>query len=103
MAVSRFAPAASPMVRGAPEIMATTNDDVFRYICGLVGRFAPEGKQLTPGTELATDLNVDSVAAMDLVMEIEDKYEIDIPINQIGDIRTLGDLARLVTEQIESR
>ena len=38
----------------------------------------------------AADLNVDSVAAMDLIMEIEDRFEIDIPINLVSDMTTRG-------------
>ncbi|MDF1585866.1 acyl carrier protein [Geminicoccaceae bacterium 1502E] len=83
--------------------MTTTDDTIFREICGLVARFAPAGVQLRPETELASDLNVDSVAAMDLVMEIEDKYEIDIPINQLADMRSLGDLVELVRQQLKDR
>ena len=76
---------------------------IFREVCGLVARFAPEGVQLTPETELTAELNVDSVAAMDLVMEIEDRYQIDIPMNRISEMRTLGDLTELVHEQLIER
>ena len=54
-------------------------------------------------TDLAADLNVDSVAAMDLIMEIEDRFEIDIPINLVSDMTTVADLAALVERQIKSR
>lgn len=80
--------------------MSVADDPIFREVCGLVTRFAPPGVSLTPETELSADLNIDSVAAMDLVMEIEDKYEIDIPISQITELRNLGDLVRLVRAQI---
>lgn len=75
---------------------AVEQDPYFAKVCELVARFAPEGAVLGPDAELAAQLNIDSVAAMDLVMEIEDHYGIDIPINEIADLRTLGDLAGLV-------
>ena len=59
--------------------------------------------QLTPSTELSGDLNIDSVAAMDLIMEIEDKFEIDIPINLVSDLSTVEDLVDVVRQQIEGR
>jgi acyl carrier protein len=77
-------------------------DQIFKEVCGLVTRFAPPGATLAPGTELAAQLNIDSVAAMDLVMEIEDHYSIDIPINEIADLRTLGDLADLVRRHVKT-
>ena len=58
---------------------------------------------IVPQTDLAADLNVDSVAAMDLIMEIEDRFEIDIPINLVSDMTTVSDLVALVQRQIASR
>ena len=59
--------------------------------------------QLTLSTELSGDLNINSVAAMDLIMEIEDKFGIDIPMNLVSDLRNLGDLLQVVRQQIEGR
>ena len=39
----------------------------------------------------------------DLIMEIEDRFEIDIPINLVSDMTTVADLAALVERQIKSR
>jgi acyl carrier protein len=36
------------------------------------------------------------VAAMDVVMEIEDRYGFDVPVNQIAELKTAGDLVALV-------
>ena len=58
---------------------------------------------IEPGTDLAADLNVDSVAAMDLIMEIEDKFEIDIPINLVSDMTTVADLVAVVDRQLKAR
>jgi acyl carrier protein len=35
---------------------------------------------------------------MDLIMAIEDKYDISIPINLLSEVRTIGDLARIVVQ-----
>ena len=61
------------------------------------------GTRSSPSTDLAADLNVDSVAAMDLIMEIEDRFEIDIPINLVSDMTTVADLVALVDRQIKAR
>ena len=52
-------------------------------------------------TDLSADLNIDSVAAMDLIMNLEDKFEIDIPLNQVGELRSVRDLADLVRAQFK--
>jgi acyl carrier protein len=33
---------------------------------------------------------------MDFVMELEDEFDISIPLDQIADVRTVGDLADAV-------
>ena len=42
-----------------------------------------------------------SVAAMNLVMEVEDKFDIDIPINLLSDVTCPKDLAELVAQQLK--
>lgn len=82
-------------------VMAIHDEQLFREVCALLERYRPADVQLTPSTELSGDLNIDSVAAMDLIMEIEDKFGIDIPINLVSDLRNLEDLLEVVRHQIE--
>ena len=83
-------------------VMAAGNA-LFRDLCAILERYAPAGVELSPATELSGDLNIDSVAAMDLIMEIEDKFGIDIPMNLVSDLRSLQDLLDVVRQQIEGR
>lgn len=78
-------------------------DAVFEQVAGLVRKYAPGDRPIAPGTELGTDLNIDSVAAMDLIMEVEDRFHIDIPINQVAELRTVQDLADLVIGELGDR
>jgi acyl carrier protein len=83
--------------------MTLQDDTLFEAICTLVRKFAPADANLAPSTELSADLNIDSVAAMDLIMEIEDRFAIDIPVNQLSDLRNLEDLVALVRHQLNGR
>ncbi|MCH8152893.1 MAG: acyl carrier protein [Planctomycetes bacterium] len=58
---------------------------------------------LTEATDINADLNIDSVAILDLLMTIEDAYDISIPINLLADVRTVGDLADTVRKMIGAR
>jgi acyl carrier protein len=69
-------------------------------IMALMQRYNPEGKPIDRSTEIGADLNIDSVAAMDLIMEIEDKFDIDIPMSQVGELKTIGDLIDLAAGQL---
>jgi len=51
---------------------------------------------MTAETDMTQDLNVDSLTAMDLVFELEENYDISIPLNDLGDIYKIGQLAELV-------
>lgn len=57
---------------------------------------------MTADTDITTDLNVDSVAVMDLMFALEEHYDISVPLNELGEVRTIGELARLV-QQIVAR
>ena len=83
--------------------MTAHDDQLFRELCTILERYRPADVRLTPATELSGDLNIDSVAAMDLIMEIEDKFGIDIPINLVSDLRNLQDLLDVVRQQSEGR
>lgn len=60
--------------------------------------FNAAGIALSDETDIAADLQIDSVDTMDLIMAIEDKYDISIPINLLSEVHTIGDLARVVTQ-----
>jgi acyl carrier protein len=84
-------------------VMAPPDAQLFREVCAILERYRPAHVQLIPATELSGDLSIDSVAAMDLIMEIEDKFDIDIPINLVSDLRNLQDLLDVIRQQSEGR
>ncbi|RAK52785.1 acyl carrier protein [Phenylobacterium deserti] len=53
---------------------------------------------LTPATDIARDLAVDSLALMNIVMELEDKFDLSIPLDRMALVQTVGDLASLIDE-----
>lgn len=57
---------------------------------------------MTADTDITTELNVDSVAMMDLMFALEERYDISVPLNELGEVCTIGELAKLV-QQIAAR
>jgi len=80
--------------------MTADVEQVSREICDLLQAHNKANVTLTGQTDLTTDLEMDSVAAMNLVMEIEDKYEIDIPINLLSEVTCADHLATIVVQQL---
>ena len=71
--------------------------DVIKFITPLV----PEGQQLKPDTDLVADLGFDSLKVMKLLEDIEDTYDISIPLNILPEIRTVGDFSEQLQRIIE--
>jgi acyl carrier protein len=67
--------------------------DILTDLCRLIEPFAEPGRELNEGTELVTDLKLDSVKVMNLMLQIEDHFDISVPLNVLPDIRTIKDLA----------
>ena len=80
--------------------MAWSEEQVFSEICVLLGPFNPESVKLTPTTDLSADLNMDSVSAMNFVMEVEDRFEIDVPISLLSDVNSPQNLVDIVLSQL---
>ncbi len=80
---------------------ADLRDSPLESIMALLEPYNKKSIALSGGTKLNADLEIDSVAAMDLIMEIEDSFEIDIPINLVSDIETVDDLVSVVRQRME--
>jgi acyl carrier protein len=80
--------------------MTDTPDTIFAKLCELLTPFNKDNIELKPETEISADLSIDSVAVMDFVMEVEDHFDIDIPLNVLGDTHTMSDLVKVVQSRI---
>ena len=77
---------------------APTRDEIFDKICELPKPYNPENRPIKLTSGIMTDLEVDSVAVFDLVMGLEDHYDISIPMELVSDIKTVGELVNAITE-----
>ncbi|WP_425410435.1 acyl carrier protein [Hyphococcus sp.] len=68
------------------------DDLVFHKICSLLEPLNDKSVKLTRDTDIIADLEIDSVSLLDVVMDIEDNYDISIPVNTISEIKTIGEL-----------
>ena len=55
-------------------------------------QFDVEEDSITADTSIADDLGADSLDVVDLLMSIEDEFEIEIPDEEIDNIKTVGKL-----------
>lgn len=78
-------------------------DLVFQKTCELLKVFNVNNIELTKDTDIATDLEIDSVAILDLIMELEDSYDISFPMNLMSELRTVGDLVESVQKLVSEK
>lgn len=54
-------------------------------------------------TKYAEDLGADSLDTAELVMEFEDEFDINVPDDAEGKIRTVGDTIGFIKEQLAAK
>lgn len=77
--------------------------EILQALFGYLERFPTKVTTLTAQTDLAADLNLDSVNMMELLMQIEDDFDLSLPLNRMANVNTVQDLADLVTQLVEER
>jgi len=73
--------------------MPAYNEFITR-IRNILQPFVKPGLALTEDSELVAELGLTSLQVMMMIEQIEDDFDISVPLNILPDIRTLGDLAR---------
>ena len=66
----------------------------------LSDQFDIEEEKITPDTSIADDLGADSLDVVDLLMSIEDEFEIEIPESEVENIKTVGTLVKYIENSL---
>lgn len=77
--------------------------EILPALFGFLARFPNKSQSLTAQTSLTADLSLDSVAMMELMVEIEDHFDIGLPLNAMANVATVQDLADQIRKLLESR
>lgn len=62
---------------------------------------AETGREIFPDTELERDLGMDSLDMMNILMDIEDTYDITISQSYLLKVRTVDDLIKAIVKSQE--
>lgn len=63
-------------------------------------QFDVEEDSITLDTSIVDDLGADSLDVVDLLMSIEDEFEIEIPDTEIDNIKTVGELVKYIEDHV---
>ena len=67
----------------------------------IVEQLSADESMVTPETNLMKDLEADSLDAVEIIMAIEEEFDIEIPDEDAEKFQLVGDLVRYVEEQQE--
>lgn len=77
--------------------MTTYNDCVVQIQQILQGTVASD-ERVGEHVDLIEELGLASLDVMEVIEQLEDLFDISFPINELGDVRTISDLAQRVQQ-----
>jgi len=78
-----------------------SESELFEQIVAILKPLAKNDMEITADTVLMDDLSLDSLEIMEVLLEIEDTYDISIPINILPDIRTVNDVVLQINKILQ--
>lgn len=66
----------------------------------LSNQFDVDEDSITTETNIADDLGADSLDVVDMLMSLEDEFDVEIPDEEVENIRTVGELVTYIEENM---
>ncbi len=57
--------------------------------------------KVTKEASITEDLGADSLDVVDLVMSLEEEFDIEIPDEQVENIKTVGDIVKYIEDKVD--
>ncbi|HBI52238.1 MAG: acyl carrier protein [Ruminiclostridium sp.] len=67
----------------------------------IVDQLDVDEDKVTLNANIQDDLGADSLDIVDLVMSFEDEFDLEIPDDQVENIKTVGDVVKYIEENTE--
>ena len=67
----------------------------------LVDQLDVEEEKVTMEALIIDDLGADSLDLVDLVMSLEEEFDVEIPDDQVENIKTVGDIVKYIEDNID--
>lgn len=60
-----------------------------------------DADKVTMNASITEDLGADSLDVVDLVMSLEEEFDMEIPDEAVENIKTIGDIVKYIEEKLE--
>jgi len=77
-----------------------TRDKVRHEVLAILGRHVQAGTVLGDDSHLVADLEIDSLGVMEMVAELEDRFELHIPDSALREVGTASDVVNAVASRL---
>lgn len=81
----------------------TPSPELEREFLAMVTRHVPPGVEVTTASTVTGDLALDSLTIMELFAEVEERFGVAIADERLLELRTVGDVLRLVAGELRAR
>jgi acyl carrier protein len=65
-------------------------------IVELLAQRIPSGIHVSAQTQIVGGLGLDSVAILDFIMDVEDRFDISIPLDRVAEVQTIAELSHAI-------
>ena len=76
--------------------MTNNATNIEAQIVELLARRVPAGTHVSAQTQIVGGLGLDSVAILDFIMDVEDRFDISIPLDRVAEVQTIAELSRAI-------
>lgn len=74
----------------------TSNTNIEAEVIKLLVDRVPADTKVTPQTKIVGGLGLDSVAVLDFIMDVEDHFDISIPLERVAEVQTIAELSQAI-------
>jgi len=84
------------------EALSTTNGTLEARVTAIIGeQLGVDTSTLAPEASLLDDLGADSLDVVELVMALEEEFQIEVPDDHVENIRTIADVVDYMATRVE--
>ena len=76
---------------------------VMDYILSCLQDLVENGGEIKTDSDIVNDIGLESIKVMDLLMMLEDRFDISIPINILLDVKTPAQLMETLLPWLENK
>ena len=80
-----------------------SKEEILGQLFELIRPYSEQPIELSEQTRIIDDVGLNSMKVMELVMQIEDHFDVSIPLNILPEVNTIGEFAKHLEQLLQGR